>query len=150
MVWGHISANGMGSLLIWKSTITNGRYDNHINQHQIYTPRSLLQVRPCIFQLDNVEHYFLAAGWLCIEQIRLWTNSTAAHIRPERDKKSLPKLQQLASSVPRWLQTFVKRGKDAAQCKHGTVLQLLRHVTALNLKHILVSKKNVFNVLLQS
>uniref|UniRef100_A0A8C1MQE8 Transposase Tc1-like domain-containing protein n=1 Tax=Cyprinus carpio TaxID=7962 RepID=A0A8C1MQE8_CYPCA len=52
MVWGCMSACGMGSLHIWKGTINAERYIQVLEQHMLPS-RHLFQGRPCIFQHDN-------------------------------------------------------------------------------------------------
>ncbi len=53
MVWGCMSACGMGSLHIWKGTINAERYIQVLEQHMLPSRRRLFQGRPCIFQHDN-------------------------------------------------------------------------------------------------
>ncbi len=53
MVWGCMSACGMGSLHIWKGTINTERYIQVLEQHMLPSRRRLFQGRPCIFQHDN-------------------------------------------------------------------------------------------------
>uniref|UniRef100_A0A9J7X4R8 Transposase n=1 Tax=Cyprinus carpio carpio TaxID=630221 RepID=A0A9J7X4R8_CYPCA len=53
MVWGCMSACGMGSLHIWKGTINAERYIQVLEQHMLLSRRRLFQGRPCIFQHDN-------------------------------------------------------------------------------------------------
>ncbi len=57
-----------------------------------------------------------------------------ACIRQEWDNIPIPKLEQLVSSVPRRLQTVIKRRGDATQCKHGLVPTFLRCVDATKFK----------------
>uniref|UniRef100_A0A9J7X4E1 Transposase Tc1-like domain-containing protein n=1 Tax=Cyprinus carpio carpio TaxID=630221 RepID=A0A9J7X4E1_CYPCA len=54
MVWGCMSACGMGSLHIWKGTINAERYIQVLEQHMLPSRRRLFQGRPCIFQHDNI------------------------------------------------------------------------------------------------
>uniref|UniRef100_A0A9J7YRV1 Tc1-like transposase DDE domain-containing protein n=1 Tax=Cyprinus carpio carpio TaxID=630221 RepID=A0A9J7YRV1_CYPCA len=53
MVWGCMSACGMGSLHIWKGTINAERYIQVLEQHMLPSRCRLFQRRPCIFQHDN-------------------------------------------------------------------------------------------------
>ncbi len=47
MVWGCMSACGMGSLHIWKGTINVERYIQVLEQHMLPSRRRLFQGRPC-------------------------------------------------------------------------------------------------------
>ncbi len=49
MVWGCMSACGMGNLHIWKGTINAERYIQVLEQHMLPSRRRLFQGRPCIF-----------------------------------------------------------------------------------------------------
>uniref|UniRef100_A0A9J7Z7X8 Uncharacterized protein n=1 Tax=Cyprinus carpio carpio TaxID=630221 RepID=A0A9J7Z7X8_CYPCA len=56
MVWGCMSACGMGSLHIWKGTINAERYIQVLEQHMLPSRCRLFQGGPCIFQHDNSQH----------------------------------------------------------------------------------------------
>ncbi len=144
MVWGCMSACGMGSLHIWKGTINAERYIQVLEQHMLPSRRRLFQGRPCIFQHDNARpHASITTSWLC-RRIRvlkwpacspdlspienIWriikrkmrqrpktVEQLEACIRQEWDNIPIPKLEQLVSSVPRRLQTVIKRRGDATQ-----------------------------------
>ncbi len=146
MVWGCMSACGMGSLHIWKGTINAERYIQVLEQHMLPSRRRLFQGRPCIFQHDNAKPHTasITTSWLrrrirglkwpaCgpglspIENI--WriikrkmrqrrpktVEQLEACIRQEWDNIPVPKLEPLVSSVPRRLQTVIKRRGDATQ-----------------------------------
>uniref|UniRef100_A0A9J7X381 Uncharacterized protein n=1 Tax=Cyprinus carpio carpio TaxID=630221 RepID=A0A9J7X381_CYPCA len=57
MVWGCMSACGMGSLHILKGTINAERYIQVLEQHMLPSRRCLFQGRPCIFQHDNARQH---------------------------------------------------------------------------------------------
>ncbi len=57
-----------------------------------------------------------------------------ACIRQEWDNIPIPKLEQLVYSVPRRLQTVIKRRGDAHSGKHGLVPTFLRCVDAMKFK----------------
>ncbi len=59
MVWGCMSACGMGSLHIWKGTINAERYIQVLEQHMLPSRRRLFQGRPCIFQHDKSTYFSL-------------------------------------------------------------------------------------------
>ncbi len=146
MVWGCMSACGMGSLHIWKGTINAERYIQVLEQHMLPSRRRLFQGRPYIFQHDNARPHTasITTSWLRRRRIRvlkwpacspdlspienIWriikrkmrqripktVEQLEACIRQEWDNIPIPKLEQLVSSVPRHLQTVIKRG-DATQ-----------------------------------
>uniref|UniRef100_A0A8C2H271 Transposase n=1 Tax=Cyprinus carpio TaxID=7962 RepID=A0A8C2H271_CYPCA len=147
MVWGCMSACGMGSLHIWKGTINAERYIQVLEQHMLPSRRRLFQGRPCIFQHDNARPHTasITTSWLRRRRIRvlkwpacspdlspienIWciikrkmrqrrpktAEQLEACIRQEWDNIPIPKLEQLVSSVPRRLQTVIKRRGDATQ-----------------------------------
>ncbi len=147
MVWGCMSACGMGSLHIWKGTINAERYIQVLEQHMLPSRRRLFQGRPCIFQHDNARPHTasITTSWLRRRRIRvlkwpacspdlspienIWriikrkmrqrrpktVEQLEACIRQEWDNIHIPKLEQLVSSVPRHLQTVIKRRGDATQ-----------------------------------
>ncbi len=147
MVWGCMSACGMGSLHIWKGTINAERYIQVLEQHMLPSRRCLFQGRPCIFQHDNARPHTasITTSWLRRKRIRvlkwpacspdlsptenIWriikrkmrqrrpktVEQLEACIRQEWDNIPIPKLEQLVSSVPRRLQTVIKRRGDATQ-----------------------------------
>ncbi len=146
MVWGCMSACGMGSLHIWKGTINAERYIQVLEQHMLPSRRRLFQGRPCIFQHDNARPHTasITTSWLrrriqvlkwpaCSPDLspieNIWriikrkmrqrrsktVEQLEACIRQEWDNIPIPKLEQLVSSVPRRLQTVIKRRGDATQ-----------------------------------
>ncbi len=147
MVWGCMSACGMGSLHIWKGTINAERYIQVLEQHMLPSRRRLFQGRPCIFQHDNARPHTasITTSWLRRRRIQvlkwpacspdlspienIWriikrkmrqrrpktVEQLEACIRQEWDNIPIPKLEQLVSSVPRRLQTVIKRRGDATQ-----------------------------------
>ncbi len=73
MVWGCMSACGMGSLHIWKGTINAERYIQVLEQHMLPSRRRLFQGRPCIFQHDNARPTYCInyTSWLRRRRIQL-------------------------------------------------------------------------------
>ncbi len=146
MVWGCMSACGMGSLHIWKGTINAERYIQVLEQHMLPSRCRLFQGRPCIFQHDNARPHTasITTSWLrrrirvlkwpaCSPDLspieNIWriikrkmrqrrpktVEQLEACISQEWDNIPIPKLEQLVSSVPRCLQTVIKRRGDATQ-----------------------------------
>ncbi len=142
MVWGCMSACGMGSLHIWKGTINAERYIQVLEQHMLPSRRRLFQGRPCLFQHDNARPHTASITTSSLRRRRIrvlkWpacspdlsqedlqgkmrqrrpktVEQLEACIRQEWDNIPIPKLEQLVSSVPRRLQTVIKRRGDATQ-----------------------------------
>ncbi len=145
MVWGCISAYGMGSLHVLEGTINAERYIEILEQHMLPSRRRLFQGRPCVFQQDNAKPHTAAitTAWLhsrrvcvlhwpvCSPDIspieNIWLiiklkicqrrpqtlQQLEIYIRQEWDQIPTPKLQKLITSMPRHLQTVLKRRGDA-------------------------------------
>ncbi len=66
MVWGCISAYGMGSLHVLEGTMNAERYIKVLEQHMLPSRRRLFQGRPCVFQQDNAKPHTAAitTAWL--------------------------------------------------------------------------------------
>ncbi|KAG2462527.1 TCB1 transposase, partial [Polypterus senegalus] len=73
MVWGCMSACGMGSLHVWKGTINAEKYIQVLEQHMLPSRRHLFQGRPCIFQQDNARPHSasITTSWLRRRRIRV-------------------------------------------------------------------------------
>ncbi len=136
MVWGCISAYGMGSLHVFEGTINAERYIKVLEQYMLPSRLRLIQGRSCVFQQDNIKPHTAAitTAWLhsrrvCLqsrsftyrEHLQLHymkntskttTNSSAAGNLYQAIMGPTPKLQKLITSMPRRLQTVLKR-RDA-------------------------------------
>ncbi len=145
MVWGCISAYGMGSLHVLEGTMNAERYIKVLEQHMLSSRRHLFEGRPCVFQQENAKPHTAAitTAWFhsrrvrvlnwpaCspdlspieniwriikrkIRQRRPWTlQQLENYIRQEWDQIPTPKLQKRITSMPRCLQTVLKRRGDA-------------------------------------
>uniref|UniRef100_A0A803JAZ8 Tc1-like transposase DDE domain-containing protein n=1 Tax=Xenopus tropicalis TaxID=8364 RepID=A0A803JAZ8_XENTR len=73
MVWGCMSACGMGSLHVWKGSINAEKYIQVLEQHMLPSRRHLFQGRPCIFQQDNSRPHSasITTSWLRRRRIRV-------------------------------------------------------------------------------
>ncbi len=73
MVWGCISAYGMGSLHVLEGTMSAERYIKVLEQHMLPSRRRLFQGRPCVFQQDNAKPHTAAitTAWLRSRRVRV-------------------------------------------------------------------------------
>ncbi len=138
MVWGWISAYGMGSLHVLEGTMNAERYIKVLEQH-------MLPSRWHLFQQDNAKPHTAAitTAWLRSRRVRvlnwpacspdlspienIWSiikrkirqrwpqnlQQLETYIRQEWDQIPTPKLQKLITSMSRRLQTVLKRRGDA-------------------------------------
>ncbi len=152
MVWGCISAYGMGSLHVLEGTMNAERYIKVLEQHMLPSREGnicsppwnrwrLFQGRPCVFQQDNAKPYTAAITTAWLRSRRVWVlnwpdlspieniwhitkwkirqrrprtlQQLETYIRQELDQIPTPKRQKLITSMPRRLQTVLKRRGDA-------------------------------------
>ncbi len=73
MVWGCISAYGMGSLHVLEGTMNAERYIKVLEQHMLPSRRRLFQGRPCVFQQDNAKPHtaVITTAWLRSGRVRV-------------------------------------------------------------------------------
>ena len=73
MVWGCISAYGMGSLHVLEGTMNAERYIKVLEQHMLPSRWRLFQERPCVFQQDNAKPHTAAitTAWLRRRRVRV-------------------------------------------------------------------------------
>ncbi len=73
MVWGCISAYGMGSLHVLEGTMNAERYMKVLKQYMLSSRRRLFQGRPCVFLQDNAKPHTAAitTAWLHSRRVRV-------------------------------------------------------------------------------
>ena len=73
MVWGCISAQGMGNLHICEGTINAERYIQVLEQHMLPSKQRLFHGRPCLFQQDNAKPHSarVTTAWLRSKRVRV-------------------------------------------------------------------------------
>ena len=73
MVWGCVSASGMGNLHICEGTINAERYIQVLEQHMLPSKQRLFHGRPCLFQQDNDKPHSarLTTAWLRSKRVRV-------------------------------------------------------------------------------
>ena len=73
MVWGCVSASGMGNLQICEGTINAERYIQVLEQHMLPSKQCLFHGRPCLFQQDNAKPHSarLTTAWLRSKRVRV-------------------------------------------------------------------------------
>ncbi len=73
MVWGCISAYGMGSLHVLEGTMNAERYLKVLEQTMLPSRRRLFQGRPCVFQQENAKPHTAAitTAWLCSTRVQV-------------------------------------------------------------------------------
>ncbi len=69
MVWGCISAYGMGSLHVLEGTMNAERYIKVLEQHMLPSRWRLFQGKPCVFQQDNTAA--IPTAWLHSRRVRV-------------------------------------------------------------------------------
>lgn len=70
MVWGRVSAHGLGNLHIFEGTTNAERHIQALEQHMLPSKRCLLQGHPCFFQQDHAKPHSacVTAAWLRSER----------------------------------------------------------------------------------
>ena len=73
MVWGCISAQGMGNLHICEGTINAERYIQVLEQHMLPSKQRLFHGRPCLFQQDNAKPHSarVTTAWLRSKRVQV-------------------------------------------------------------------------------
>ncbi len=71
MVWGCISAYGMGSLHVLEGIMNAERYIKVLEQHMLPSRQRLFQGRPCVFQQDNAKPHTAAITTACLRSRRV-------------------------------------------------------------------------------
>uniref|UniRef100_A0AAR2IMB0 Tc1-like transposase DDE domain-containing protein n=1 Tax=Pygocentrus nattereri TaxID=42514 RepID=A0AAR2IMB0_PYGNA len=74
MVWGCVSAHGMGNLHICEGTINAERYIQVLEQHMLPSKQRLFQGCPCLFQQDNAKPHSarVTTAWLRSKRVLDW------------------------------------------------------------------------------
>ena len=72
MVWGCVSAHGMGNLHICESNINAERYIQVVEQPMLPSKQRLFHGRPCLFQQDNAKSHSarVTTTWLRSKRVR--------------------------------------------------------------------------------
>lgn len=162
MVWGCI-AYAMGSLHIWKSTISVEKYVQVSEQHMLPSRWRTFQERLCIFQQGSTKPHTasMTTIWLCSRgvQVLKWPVCSSDllpiediwHILKRKIQHRRPTFEQLESYIRQERDKFhlpklqqqvssVPRQLQTVMLyrgKHSPVPPFLRHVAAINslLKH---------------
>ncbi len=72
MVWGCVSAHGMGNLHICEGTINAERYIQVLEQYMLPSKQCLFQGHPCLFQDNSKPHSArVTAAWLRSKRVRV-------------------------------------------------------------------------------
>ena len=73
MVWGCISAHGMGDLHICEGTIDAEAYVGILERHMLPSRRQLFPGTPCLFQQDNARPHsaWVTTAWLRRHRVRV-------------------------------------------------------------------------------
>ncbi len=71
MVWGCISAYGLGSLHVLEGPMNAEKYIKVLEQHMLPSRWRLFQGRPCVFQQDNAKTHTAAitTAWIHSERV---------------------------------------------------------------------------------
>ncbi len=138
MVWGCIRAYGMGSLHVLEGTMNAERYIKVLEQHMLPSRRRLFQqdnAKPhtaaittawlhsrrvrvlnwpaCSPDLSPIENIWCIIKQKICQRRPQTLQQLEIYIRQEWDRIPTPKLQKLITSMPRRLQTVLKRRGDA-------------------------------------
>ncbi len=142
MVWGCISAYGMDSLHVLEGTMNAERYIKVLEQHMLPSRRRVFQqdnAKPhtadittawlrsrrvrvlnwpaCSPDLSPIENIWRIIKRKINQRLPRTLQQLEIYIRQEWDQIPTPKLQKLITSMPRRLQTVLKRRGDATH--HG-------------------------------
>ncbi len=155
-LWGCIHAYGMGSLHVLEGTMNAERYIKVLEQHMLPSRWCVFQqdnakphtaaittawLRSRRVQVLNWPAYSpdpspIENTW-CIIKLKMCQRrpqtlqQLETYIRQEWDQIPTPKLQKLITSMPRCLQTVLKRRGDATRGKHAPVPTILRPVAGI-------------------
>ncbi len=104
-------------------------YCSYYTTAWLRTKRGLPAVQ--IFHLENI---WRIIQWKICQRWPQTLQQLETYIRQEWDQTATPKLQKLITSIPRHLQTVLKRRGDVNDGKHAPVPTILRPVQASNFK----------------
>ncbi len=117
MVWGCISAYGMGSLHVLEGTMNAERYIKVLYQHMLPSGQRLFQGRPCVFQQDNAKPHTAAitTAWLRSRRVRVlnWP-ACSPDLSPIENIWCIikQKIRQRRPRILQQLETYIKQEWD--------------------------------------
>ncbi len=164
-----ISAYGMGNLHVLEGTMNAERYINVLEQHMLPSRQRVFQqdnAKPhtaaaiktawlnsrrvrvlnwpaCSPDLSPIENIWHIIKQKICQRRPQTLQQLETYIRQEWDQIPKPKLQKLITSMPRCLQTLLKRRGDG---KHAPLLTILRPVTGIKFKMSSFCAYNLKNV----
>ncbi len=141
MVWGCISAYGMGSLHVLEGTMNAERYIKVLEQHILPSKLRLFQGRPCVFQQDNAKPHTVAitTAWLRSRRVRVlnWPACSPALSPIENIWRIIKlKIRQRRPQTIQQLETNIRQERDQIPTP-----ELPKPITSMPRRHQTVLKR---------